>query len=40
MLIEEVGKNQSSLQRVRDPREKGRIWDTIIANLQESTNAS
>lgn len=40
MLIEEVGKNQSLLQRVRDPREKGRIWDNIIANLQDSTNAS
>jgi hypothetical protein len=28
------------LQRVRDPREKGRIWNDIILNLQTSTSAS
>jgi hypothetical protein len=40
MLIEEVGSKQQALQRVRDPREKGRIWDKIISNLQNSTIAS
>ncbi|KAF0547188.1 trihelix transcription factor gt-3a-like: PROVISIONAL [Gigaspora margarita] len=40
MLIEEVGKQQQALQRVKDPREKGRIWDKIITNIQTSEIAS
>ena len=40
MLVEEVGKQRQALQHVRDPREKGRIWDKIIANIQESDFAS
>ncbi|CAG8519488.1 1593_t:CDS:2 [Scutellospora calospora] len=39
-LIKEVEKNQQALQQVRDLRQKGQIWDKIIANLQESTVAS
>ncbi|CAG8508560.1 22374_t:CDS:2 [Gigaspora rosea] len=39
-LIEEVGKSQQALQQVKDPRQKGRIWDKIVSNLQESTVAS
>ncbi|KAF0420942.1 trihelix transcription factor gt-3a-like: PROVISIONAL [Gigaspora margarita] len=40
MLIEEVGKQQNALQRAKDPREKGQIWDKIIANMQSSEIAS
>ena len=40
MLIEQAGKQQQALQRVRDPREKGRIWDKIIFNIQTSDMAS
>ena len=40
MLIEQVGKQQQTLQHVRDSREKGRIWDKIIFNIQNSDMAS
>ena len=39
MLIDEVGNNQQALQHVRDPREKGRIWDKIVSNIQDSTSS-
>ena len=39
MLIEEVGKQWQALQQVKDPREKGRIWDKIITNIQKSNLA-
>ncbi|RIB17467.1 hypothetical protein C2G38_2187210 [Gigaspora rosea] len=39
VLIEEVGKHQQMLQKVKDPREKGRIWDTIVSNIQSSSVA-
>jgi len=34
MLIEEVGRQWQALQQVKDPREKDRIWDRIITNIQ------
>ncbi|CAG8799572.1 26057_t:CDS:1, partial [Gigaspora rosea] len=34
MLIHEVGKHQGMLQHVKDPREKGRIWNVIVSNVQ------
>ncbi|CAI2197274.1 18726_t:CDS:2 [Funneliformis geosporum] len=40
MLIEQVGKHQHSLQQVKDPREKGRIWNRIISIIQNSDLAS
>ncbi|KAF0475486.1 trihelix transcription factor gt-3a-like: PROVISIONAL [Gigaspora margarita] len=40
MLIEEVGKQQNALQWAKDPREKGQIWDKIIANVHSSEIAS
>ena len=36
MLIEEVGRQWQALQQVKDPREKDRIWDRIITNIQKS----
>ncbi|CAG8816203.1 24212_t:CDS:2, partial [Gigaspora rosea] len=39
VLIEEVGKHQQMLQKVKDPREKERIWDTIVSNIQSSSVA-
>ncbi|CAB4441763.1 unnamed protein product [Rhizophagus irregularis] len=40
ILIKEVGKHQQALQKVKDPREKGRIWDNIVSNIQSSNVAS
>ncbi|EXX61129.1 uncharacterized protein OCT59_012444 [Rhizophagus irregularis] len=40
MLIEEVRMQWQALQQVKDPREKGRIWDKIITNIQKSDMAS
>ncbi|GES86158.1 trihelix transcription factor GT-3a-like [Rhizophagus clarus] len=40
MLIEQAGKHQQALQRAKDPREKGRIWDKIISTIQNSDMAS
>ncbi|CAG8553225.1 2486_t:CDS:2 [Gigaspora rosea] len=40
MLIDEVGSHQEMLKNVRDPREKGRIWDMITSNIQTSDTAS
>ena len=40
MLIEEVGKQWQALQKVKNAREKGRIWDRIIANIQTSNAIS
>lgn len=40
MLIEEIGKQWHALQKTKDAREKGRIWDRIIANIQTSDVAS
>jgi Myb/SANT-like DNA-binding domain len=40
MLIEEVGKKWQELQKVKDAREKGRIWDRIVINIQTSGIAS
>ncbi|RIA82955.1 hypothetical protein C1645_834552 [Glomus cerebriforme] len=40
MLIEVVGKKWQALQKVKDTREKGRIWDKIIVNIQTSDVAS
>jgi hypothetical protein len=40
MLIEEVGKQWQALQKVKDAREKGRIQDRIIINIQTSDAAS
>ena len=36
MLIEEVEMQWQALQQVKDPREKDRIWDRIITNIQKS----
>ncbi|KAF0534286.1 trihelix transcription factor gt-3a-like: PROVISIONAL [Gigaspora margarita] len=35
-LINEVGKQYKSLQRAKDPREKGHIWNNIISSIQAS----
>jgi hypothetical protein len=40
ILIEQAGKHQQALQQVKDPREKGRIWDKIISIIQNSNIAS
>ncbi|CAB4432622.1 unnamed protein product [Rhizophagus irregularis] len=40
ILIKEVGERQQALQKVKDPREKGRIWDNIVSNIQSSNVAS
>ncbi|CAB4478632.1 unnamed protein product [Rhizophagus irregularis] len=40
ILIKEVGEHQQALQKVKDPREKGRIWDNIVSNIQSSNVAS
>jgi len=40
VLIKEVGEHQQALQKVRDPREKGRIWDRIIFTIQNSDKTS
>ena len=40
MLIKEVGQCQQALQKVKDPREKGKIWDKIVSNIQTSSIAS
>ncbi|CAB4435283.1 unnamed protein product [Rhizophagus irregularis] len=40
MLIEEVRMQWQALQQVKDPREKGQIWDKIITNIQKSDMAS
>ncbi|RIA87819.1 hypothetical protein C1645_827241 [Glomus cerebriforme] len=40
MLIEEVGKKWQALQKVKDVREKGRIWNKIVVNIQTSDVAS
>jgi hypothetical protein len=39
ILIEQVGKWLQMLQ-AKDPREKGRVWDKIVSNLQNSDMAS
>ncbi|CAG8596158.1 2467_t:CDS:2, partial [Scutellospora calospora] len=39
VIISDVGKHQQMLQKVKDPREKGRIWDTIVSNIQSSSIA-
>ncbi|CAG8785404.1 16062_t:CDS:2 [Cetraspora pellucida] len=38
MLIDEVGNNQQALQHVRDPHEKGHIWDKINSFHQKYCN--
>ncbi|CAG8798107.1 19025_t:CDS:2, partial [Cetraspora pellucida] len=38
ILIEEVGKQYKTLQKAKDPREKGRIWNKIISGIQSSTS--
>ncbi|UZO01422.1 uncharacterized protein OCT59_012523 [Rhizophagus irregularis] len=40
ILIKEVKEHQQALQKVKDPREKGRIWDNIVSNIQSSNVAS
>ncbi|CAB4495973.1 unnamed protein product [Rhizophagus irregularis] len=40
ILIKEVGEHQQALQKVKDPRKKGRIWDNIVSNIQSSNVAS
>ncbi|RGB22337.1 hypothetical protein C1646_776256 [Rhizophagus diaphanus] len=38
--IKEVGEHQQALQKVKDPREKGQIWNNIVSNIQFSNIAS
>ncbi|CAG8563140.1 14387_t:CDS:2 [Acaulospora morrowiae] len=40
LLIEEVEKQQQALQQAKDPKEKGQIWNKVIANVQSSEIAS
>ncbi|CAG8523791.1 258_t:CDS:2 [Cetraspora pellucida] len=40
MLINKVGRYQKKLKNVRDPKEKGRIWNMITSNIQTSDAAS
>ncbi|KAF0514973.1 trihelix transcription factor gt-3a-like: PROVISIONAL [Gigaspora margarita] len=40
MLIHEVGKHQGMLQNVKDPREKNRVWDVFVSNIQTSDVSS
>ncbi|CAG8778972.1 14380_t:CDS:2, partial [Acaulospora morrowiae] len=35
-----ISSTQQALQQARDPREKGRIWNKVIANVQSSKIAS
>ncbi|GBC00028.1 hypothetical protein RclHR1_03710012 [Rhizophagus clarus] len=40
ILIEDVAKQRHALQKVKDARERERIWDRIVANIQTSNIVS
>ncbi|CAG8828871.1 634_t:CDS:1, partial [Gigaspora rosea] len=38
LLIEEVGRQYKVLQKAKDPRKRGRVWNNIISNIQSLLN--